>query len=167
MSTHDLADVVATLSFSIATDLGLPDTPATESEMREQVSGWLADERDVAPPADTRQAAGMGFGLDMLTPTALWHEVFEALLKTLLRMGLDGVVQTLQHRPRRGPLPQFDQLIAQISLLETELQQWLVKLGFDEERAHELATTAVLDLAKKAVDLPKSGRAGATARQPG
>jgi hypothetical protein len=167
MTTHDVADVVAALSFSIATDLGLPDTPTTEAEMRDQVSTWLEDERDAAPPADSGQAAGMGIGLDMPTAAELWHVVYQAFVNTMVRMGIEAFVKTHRRPPPPGPLPQFDQLIAQISLLETELRQWLIKLGFDEDRAHELAATAVLDLAKKAVALPKSTRPDSTAKQPG
>nr|WP_294509973.1 hypothetical protein [uncultured Rhodopila sp.] len=151
MSTHDLTDVVATLTFPIVTEIGLADAPASEAAMHDQVSAWFADGDDDRPATQDRPVEGMGLGLELLTSPEAQRLVVEALLGASIHLGLVEMTETVRQRlwRRKVRVPQIDALIAQAGALQDELRGVLLKIGLEPEDAERVAVSAVSALAAK------------------
>lgn len=150
MSTHDLAGLVAALTFPIVTGVDLPDAPASEAALRAQVSAMLAAGGDPAPDAGGAPADGLGIGLEILGTIDVAHMVIETLIGASMHIGLVETYEALRHWRGRRPaaLPGSDALASHPAVIQAELERRLTGLGLEEDQARDLASGAVQALTR-------------------
>lgn len=160
MSEHDLAQVVAALSFPIATELGLADTPATEPEMRQQIAALIQAGGEPEPDRAAPSPEGVGQGLDLPTVAYVAGLIIQTLLSVSIERGFTGTFDALRHwRLRRNPtIPGLGALVAQHAAIRKELERRIEAQGLDPEQAQHLADMAVHALS----ELSRSTEGGTT-----
>jgi hypothetical protein len=144
MGTRDFAWLVTTLSYPIASEAELADTPPDATAMHDQVSALIASGGDTECSAQTDPVEGMGFGLEMLTALNVPHIVIEALLGASLHVGLMETYEMMRHWKNRRPVtvPRMEELMTHGPVIQAELRRRLAERGFDDDQAGHLAEAA-------------------------
>jgi hypothetical protein len=150
MDTPDFTQTVTILTYGLARQADLADTPATAADLQPTIAAWMAAGGATGPGSPAAVAQGMGSGLELIGLFELARLAVEALLAASMHLGLHQTFESMRHWRTRlpGPVPELALVVSQRAALQHELQIRLQAAGLPEPQAHQVADMAVAAVEK-------------------